>query len=447
MNPDFAAFAIPTLIDFCVSLGRTRVLNGYTPNKVLRQYLRETTWFYPWARESGDDILYSNANGSPLEIEANQRLVEATRKRVSAVRTANMWTALLFGGTFGKHAMATQLYRDFNLSVLERSGVTVAGEGSNCSLGTRADNVITPWQQMVFFYLAGEDPKAIRIILKSLHVLLSEQTLLLLPLNMAAFVSRMQKTLSSEEIADQIRTVTLDASYPIIAEFIMADLLPNRVPNEPLPAITGHHDRPVPIPGILDRQRRLSLPDESDDVTYIGPSSQEQQQRRHVIVNQQQQQNKQPRAAAVVPNTPSVVKWTVVEEELFAIDDTWSLFKQKACLSPEHPARATIRVYLASLPKPKVLIPHHKFVMDVMPYCDVYTVANLPELVEFCRLFEDGWTWPPAKVVTRLIWTYDPYSTGAVDPKLAAYLRKYPGLTTEVICGLLPVEFDMVYKK
>ena len=450
MNPDFAAFAIPTLKEFYASLGlpASHLNNRYTPNKLLRQYLRETTWFYPWARESGDDILYDSRTQdmSQADIEAEQRGVEETRKLVSTTRTANMWTALLFGATFGRHAAATQLYSDFNTSVLERSGISVAGQGSNCSLGTRTDNTITPWQQMVFFYLAGEGPRVIKTVLKSLHILLSNHAMLLLPLNMAAFVVRMQKTLSRDAIANEIRTVTLDADYPIIAELIMNDLIPSP-------------DREVgegPNPGILDRRRRLSLPDPSaqaaEGIIYIGPEG--GPERRQVIVGPNEQGKRpRPSLAMVAPNSVTtttrpldVVRWTVVEEELFALDDTWTRFKQVACLSPVHPARATIRVYLACLPRPKVLIPHHKFVMDVMPYCDVSAVAKLTELVEFCRLFEDGWTWPAAKIVTRLIWTYDPYSTGAVDSKMAAYLRKYPKLTTETICGLLPPEFDKVYK-
>lgn len=360
MNPESRAVAVDVLKAYFASLGlRSEDADAYTPNKVIRRYLKEKT------------------------------LIRAPPKK-SAERTVAFWIALFFGSALGRHAKHSVLYRDFINNVVARSGLTVS-DNSRCSVMAYDANCLTEWQVMALFYMSGDPIDTIRAVVADMGIQLGPSSAKVLPLNMRAFCQRCAKMVPFDYDM-HLGDMTLDADYAIISSISMADLM-------------------------------------SDGVIVIGTSPSEKK-RKEIIVS---------------PSTRSridTVKWTAVETQLFELDDRWRRFKVAACLSPDHPPLWTIRVYLTNLPKPPVIIPHGQFVLDYMPYFDVTAVANLQEVREFAACLkargEDVDKWPPAKLITRLVWLYDPYSTGAaITKELLQYVTKYPRLTTPFICGLV----------
>lgn len=391
MNADFRLVALGVLRQYFASLTLDpESAAEYTPNKVIRQYLRETT------------LLQSSVD-------------------FAAQRCPDFWLALFFGSSFGKHAKHSTLYKHFVTHVITRSGLVIA-ENSVCSASVYATNQLTSWQVMALFYMSGDPLESIRQAIPATRVQLDTKAQILLPLNMQAFCTRMRKDLDAASYAKHLRSTTLDADYAIISSVSMADISP-----------------------LYLRQRNAlisSAVDGDDD-----NSNKKDRQRRTVIVGSEARPSRyivNDKQTPPVPSLPlDVVRWTAVEEQLFLLDANWNAFKMAACLSPDHPAMWTICVYLARLPSPPVSISHARFVTDYMPYFNVSAVVSLPEVAEFadCLRLTDNTvgTWSAAKLVTCLIWMYDPYSIGGYATQaLSRYHAKYPRLSPRFISALVP---------
>lgn len=65
----------------------------------------------------------------------------------------------------------------------------------------------------------------------------------------------------------------------------------------------------------------------------------------------------------------------------------------------------------------------------------------MPEVVEFGLAAGADNGWSAAKLVTRLIWMYDPLPVVDVRERaLKEYMARYPKLTTAFVCNFLLVE-------
>lgn len=390
MNADFRLVALGVLRQYFASLTlHPDDAADYTPNKVIRRYLRDTTLL-----RSSDDF--------------------------AAQRPPDFWLALFFGSGMGKHARSSTLYKAFVAHVIVRSGVTIA-DGSTCSASTYEPNQVTNWQAMALFYMCGEPLVCIQQAIPATRIQLVGHCQKLLPLNMHAFYRRTQKEMDATSYDMHLADMTLDADYAIISSVSMADISPAYL--------------------------RKANAQVSRDNSEGGGDGERQQKRKQVLVASEARPSRFSNSdfGTVIGKlqTLDVVRWTGVEEQMFALDTNWTAFKMAACLSPDHPGLWTIRVYLAKLPAPPVAMSHARFVTDYMPYFDVSAVVSLPEVVEFAnclRMYDSTVnTWPAAKLVTRLIWLYDPYSIGGhATPELAKYTAKYPRLSTAFICNLVP---------
>lgn len=387
MNPEDRAVAVTVLKEYFVSLAlHPEDASQYTPNKVIRMYLRDTT------------------------------LVRAMYDTGKAVRTTTFWTALFFGSSLGKHARHSELYRNFLKDVITRSGITI-DTTSSCSVATHLPNCVTGWQVMALFYMSGDPLKVIRSVIPEMHILLVAGAAILLPLNMKAFALRCAK-MTQLEYDMHLSDMTLDADYAIISSISMADLNPSLL--LPPQSSSSSYSSSPPLPPV-------------DDVIVINSSH----KRKQVIVAPSGRSS--PRATR-----PDMVRWTAVDTQLFQMDERWTQFKLAALLSPDHPPLGTICAYLAKLPNPPVSIPHSQFVMNYMPYFDVHGVFDLDEVREFatCLRAHDPSVdeWAPAKLVTRLVWLYDPYSAGGMaTSELTQYVAKYPRLTSTFIWNLVTI--------
>lgn len=313
---------------------------------------------------------------------------------VGSQRTGQFWVSMFATRSkFCNKAQQCDLYKRFYKEVIAQLGLTL----NPANVPDPGEGCVCPWQLMALFYMSGDTLASIKLAVGYLNLQLTSKQAIILPLNVSGFCNRLKNdTDTPDKVTDymiDMADITLNSDYCMVQGISMADISPSMYPR--------HHQ-------------------------------QQQQQREQIIVN--------PGMSSRRRNPVGPTTWTQIEETLFQADDSWKLFKKAAGLPSGHPARWTIRVYLSLLPNPPFTLLHAHFVNKIMPYCDVATLAVMPEVIEFGLACGADNSWSAAKLVTHLIWLYDPMASQQEDPALRAYLAKYPRLTTAFVCNLILIE-------